>query len=207
MCAVIVALFWPFLFRHASHDLTDTRVILRSICAGWGVAVLLALVAFGMLRRRPAWYGIRMCRWRDVVAMVAAMAALLLVAAAVKWLFSVPFLPDYQRKLGTTPLPLRSLLVLTAGATEEFMYRGFALEELAALIGKRRLAALLSMACFTLAHTLRVGLSPALLLVGCAAAALTILYLWRRNLPACMLMHIIIDGIGLIIVPMAYRAQ
>jgi len=32
-------------------------------------------------------------------------------------------------------------------------------------------------------------------------AVLTVLYLWRRNLPACMLMHAIIDGFFLILVP------
>jgi len=33
-------------------------------------------------------------------------------------------------------------------------------------------------------------------------AALTLLYLWRRNLPVCMLMHAIVDGIFVILVPM-----
>jgi uncharacterized protein len=207
MSGVIIALFWPFLFIHASHDLTGTRVIVRSISAEWGVALLLALIAFRTLRRRPSWFGIGMFGWRDVLAMVAALAGLFLLAGALRWYFSIPSSREYLRKLGAIPLSLRALLVLTAGITEEFMYRGFALEELAALIGKRRLAALVSMVCFTAAHSVRVGLSPALLLVGCAGAVLTILYLWRRNLPVCMLMHVIVDGIGIIVVPAVYRAH
>jgi membrane protease YdiL (CAAX protease family) len=206
MFGVIIALFWPFLFIYASHDLTDIRVIVRSILADWGVALLLALIAFGTLRRRASWFGIGMFGWRDVLAMLAVLAGLFLLGGAVRWYFSMPSSPEYLRKMGAIPLSLRALLVLTAGITEEFMYRGFALEELAALIGKRRLAALVSMVCFTAAHSARVGLSPTLLLVGCAGAVLTILYLWRRNLPVCMLMHVIVDGIGILVVPAVYRA-
>lgn len=207
MFGVILAIFWPYLFIHASHDLADVRVIVRTICAEWGVALLLALIAFGTLRRRSSWFGIGWFGWRDLLAMVAALAGLFLLAGAVRWCFSFPSSPEDLLRLGAVPLSLRAVLVLTAGITEEFMYRGFALEELAALIGKRRLAALVSMVCFTVAHSVRVGLSPTLLLVGCAGAVLTILYLWRRNLPVCMLMHVIVDGIGIIVVPAVYRGH
>lgn len=207
MSGVIIALFWPFLFIHGSHDLTDIRVIVRTICADWGVVLLLALIAFGALGRRPSGFGIRMFHGRDALAMLAASAGLFLLAGAVRWYFSIPSSGEYLRKLGELPLLLRAGLVLTAGITEEFMYRGFALEELAALMGKRRLAAVVSVVCFTAAHSARVGFSPTLLLVGCAGAVLTILYLWRRNLPVCMLMHVIVDGIGLIVVPAVYGAR
>ena len=204
---VILALAWPLLFIRTSHDLTDARVLVRSISVDWGVALILALIGFRMLRRRPSWFGMGMFGWREVLAMVAAMAALYLFAGAVSWYFSNPFSREQLRKLDALPLLLRAGLVLTAGITEEFMYRGFALEELAALIGKRRLAALVSAVCFTAVHAIRVGLSPELLMVGGAGATLTILYLWRRNLPVCMLMHAIVDGIGIIVVPAVYRAH
>src|SRR5450631_1068776 len=93
LCAVfgvIIALFWPFLFIHGSHDLTDIHVIVRSIFADWGVALILALIAFGTLRRRPSWFGIGMFGWRDLLAMVAALVGLFLLAGAVTWYFSIP---------------------------------------------------------------------------------------------------------------------
>src|ERR1035437_3816635 len=117
MSGVIIALFWPFLFIYASHDLTDPRVIVRTICAEWGVALLLALIAFGTLRRRPSWFGIGMFGWRDVLAMVATLAGLFLLGGAVRWYFSMPSSPEYLRKLGAIPLWLRALVVLTAGIT------------------------------------------------------------------------------------------
>jgi membrane protease YdiL (CAAX protease family) len=103
--------------------------------------------------------------------------------------------------LAAVSLPLRIALVLTAGIAEEFIYRGFAIEELGEVLGSRWAAALASWVCFTIAHGGRYGFSPALLLPGAAGAMLTILYLWRHNLLACMLMHIIIDGVGIIVVP------
>src|SRR6185312_13574777 len=81
------------------------------------------------------------------------------------------------------PLSLRADLVLTAGICEEFIYRGFAIEELGALAGSRWLAALVSLIFFTLPHARLYGFSSALIL------------------PA-MLMHAIVDGIFVILVPM-----
>ena len=65
------------------------------------------------------------------------------------------------------PLSLRAGLVLTAGICEEFIYRGFAIEELGALAGSRWLAALISL-IFSLCRTpgctafLRHSFSPLL---------------------------------------------
>lgn len=82
------------------------------------------------------------------------------------------------------------------------MYRGFGIEELARFTGTRWIAGLLSLVFFTLAHVGRYGWGPALLTPAVPGAALTLLYLWRRNLPLCMLMHAIIDGIFVILAPL-----
>ena len=207
-CGVILALAWPLLFIRANHHLFDVHSVVRAICAEWSVALVLALVAFAIQRQPVSWCGMGMFHWRDLLAMLAALAGLFLFAGAVSWYFSVPPPPrEHLRELAALPLALRAALVLTAGIAEEFIYRGFAIEELAALIGKRRLAALISMVCFTAAHSLRNGLSPALAMVAGGGAALTVLYLWRRNLPVCMLLHVVVDVIGLIVVPAVYRAH
>jgi membrane protease YdiL (CAAX protease family) len=58
-----------------------------------------------------------------------------------------------------------------------------------------------SLILFTVAHSGLYGFSAALILPGIAGAMITLLYLWRRNLPVCMLMHGIIDAIPLLVVP------
>jgi membrane protease YdiL (CAAX protease family) len=198
---VIFALFWPVLFIRASHDLTDVHVVIRTIGLEWGATLVLAAIGFGALRRSASWYRIGMFGWRDALAMLVALPITFCLAGLVAWYFSIPVAQNQLQKLAAVPLLLRAGLVLTAGIAEEFMYRGFAIEELAALIGNRRLAALASFVCFTVAHIGRYGLSPRLLMVAVAGAILTILYLWSRNLPVCMLLHAVVDGIGIIVVP------
>lgn len=104
-------------------------------------------------------------------------------------------------KLAAVPLGLRIALVLTAAICEEFMYRGYGIEELTYLTGNRWLAGFLSWLVFTVSHVGLYGVSRALIIPALVGAVLTALYLWRRNLPACMLMHALMDGIFLILVP------
>ena len=204
---VIFALFWPLLFIRASHDLTDVPVVVRTICLEWAVVLVLAVIGFRVQKRRPSWYCVGMFGWRDALLMLALLPIVFCFSGLVSWFFSIPVPHDQIQKLAAVPLLLRAGLVLTAGITEEFMYRGFAIEELAALIGKRRLAALVSLVGFTVGHIGRYGLTPMLLMPAGAGAVLTILYLWRRNLPVCMLLHAIVDGIGIIVVPAVMAAQ
>jgi membrane protease YdiL (CAAX protease family) len=81
------------------------------------------------------------------------------------------------------------------------MYRGFGIEELALLTGHRWLAGSLSLVFFTLAHAGLYGFSAALAIPGLTGAVLTLLYLWRRNLWSCILMHLLIDGLFFVLVP------
>jgi membrane protease YdiL (CAAX protease family) len=198
---VSLALGWPLASIRAGHNLTNAGDDLRTICVEWAVVLGLAAVAFWTQGRRPSWLGIKMSGWRDVLAMVAALAGTFVLGGVVHQFVAMPADWVDTRALSAVSLPLRIALVLTAGMAEEFMYRGFAIEELGELLGNRRIAALVSWGCFTIAHGGRYGFSPALLLPGAAGATLTILYLWRHNLPVCMSMHIIIDGVGIILVP------
>jgi len=111
------------------------------------------------------------------------------------------------QKLAAVPVGLRIAVVLTAAICEEFIYRGFGIEELAYLTGKRWLAGLLSLTLFTVSHAGLYGISVALIIPGLVGAVLTGLYLWRRNLLSCILMHAIIDGIFVVVIPAAMPAK
>jgi uncharacterized protein len=92
----------------------------------------------------------------------------------------------------------RLLLVLRAAVYEEVVYRGYLIERLSELTGKRMLAAVISWALFTLAHWSGWGAAQ-LLVAGFAGAILTALYLWRRDLASNMLAHFITDGVGFLL--------
>jgi len=89
------------------------------------------------------------------------------------------------------PMWLLALISLRAGVLEELMYRAYAINRLEFLTGNRWLAVMLPLLVFTLVHSpqgLR-GISLALM----AGVVLTAIYLWKRNLWACMTIHFLVD--------------
>ncbi|MFT4098429.1 MAG: CPBP family intramembrane metalloprotease [Rhodoblastus sp.] len=98
------------------------------------------------------------------------------------------------------PLWLRLFMLITAGVVEEALYRGFAIERLTALTGRRWLAALIALAAFVAAHLPFWGMGAIVTpLVG--GGFFTLVYLWRRDLVACMVAHLAVDSVGLLIAP------
>lgn len=98
------------------------------------------------------------------------------------------------------PLWLRLFMLITAGVVEEALYRGFAIERLTALTGRRWLAALIALVAFVAAHVPFWGASAiATPIVG--GGFFTLVYLWRRDLTACMVAHIAVDSVGLLLAP------
>ena len=98
------------------------------------------------------------------------------------------------------PLWLRLFMLITAGVVEEALFRGFAIERLTALTGKRWLAATIALAAFVAAHVPFWGAGAiATPIVG--GGFFTLVYLWRRDLIACMVAHLAVDSVGLLIAP------
>ena len=98
------------------------------------------------------------------------------------------------------PLPFRIAVAAAAGVIEEILYRGYAIERLTALIGRRWVAAVLALAAFALAHVPFWGWAGiATPLLG--GAFFTAIYLWRRDLVACIVAHSTIDLIGIVLLP------
>lgn len=88
----------------------------------------------------------------------------------------------------------RWAVVITAGVTEEILFRGYPIERLTELTGQLWLAALIPLIVFTLAHLSGWSLGH---LVGVlfGGGLLTGLYLWQRDLIACMIAHTLIDAL------------
>ena len=89
------------------------------------------------------------------------------------------------------PLWMLAIISLRAGVLEELFYRAYAINRLDFLTGRRWVAVTLPLLVFSLVHSsqgLR-GISIAFM----AGAILTVLFLWKRNLWACMIVHFLVD--------------
>ncbi len=93
----------------------------------------------------------------------------------------------------TIPAGLLFFSVLTAAVTEEVFFRGYAIERLERLTGRTWIAGLISLFFFVIAHAGGWNLTHILGVVLPLGATLTVLYVWRRNLPFVMIAHFLVD--------------
>lgn len=91
------------------------------------------------------------------------------------------------------PLLAVIALVITAGITEEILFRAYPIERISTLTGHRWIGALISLAIFITPHLTFFSLDW-LIYQGPGTLAIYALYLWRRNLYACMTLHILINA-------------
>lgn len=172
----------------------------------WVLALgLLGLVLFWEERTLGS-IGIKKMTWRDALWGVVGF-----VIGAFSFVLTTPLVSALG--LGTTsggiarlaqmPLALRVVIVITAGVTEEILFRGYPIERLNELTGSLGLAALIAYEAFVLLHIPFWGPGGAIQ-IGAWSIVVTLLYVWRRNLPACMLMHILNDAYAFLLLPMLF---
>jgi membrane protease YdiL (CAAX protease family) len=106
---------------------------------------------------------------------------------------------ELQRSLLRLPFGHRCFVVATAAVTEEVLFRGYAIGVGQHLLGSVGLACVLSIAAFTLGH-LRWGLAHLIPVFVCALV-ITLLFMLTQNLWACIIVHAILDGVGVLVMP------
>jgi len=84
--------------------------------------------------------------------------------------------------------------VVTAAVTEEVVFRGYALERLIEWTGRRWLSAVTTLAVFVAIHVPGWSQAHVLGVVLPLGAALTGLYLWKRNLPFVITVHLVVNA-------------
>jgi uncharacterized protein len=170
---------------------------------GWVLAALCVVLAATISPSGIASLGIRAVSTETLV---------LGVVTAVGTLLSFAAIGAFQRAMGrpnadiamfarvTALPPLNKLfLVVTAGVTEEILYRGYAIGLGRDLFGSVWVAATLSLLVFTLAHL--NWRASHLISVAVAGGALTILFVLSRDLAACILAHTLVDGVAVALMP------
>lgn len=207
---LFVALGLPFvidglgLFFGARHteSLTPSRAGLF-IVEEWAVVIVLLAIVFLWEKQSLASIGIKEMSWQDV-----SWGVIGFIVGAFSFFLTIPVVNALG--LGTTsggilelaqiPIPLRVGIVLTAGITEEILFRGYPIERLYSLTNRLGLSALIAYAAFVLLHIPFWGLGGAIQ-IGVWSIVITILYVKRRNLLACILMHILNDAYAFILLP------
>jgi membrane protease YdiL (CAAX protease family) len=175
----------------------------RGIALQWFATLVVALIAFRGLGLGFRDLGIRVPRLMDwLVMVIVLMISVVSVGLVAKLFPGAENSRSAVNQLSSLHLPIRILLVGTAGICEEFLFRGYGIEVLARFTKDRRVAGLLALFFFGIAHAGIVGWTTQLIFPFLMGAFLTLLYLLRGNLVIAMVMHSLIDTIGIILVPL-----
>lgn len=159
----------------------------------WNVLAAVSLVGYMFLvERRPlSSIGLRKPCAKDVE------WALYLFGAYMAWQWIIitffPPAPDPGTET-ITSLPLAAVLgiIVSAAVFEEILYRGYPIERLSELTGRRWIAYAVTVPLFVSPHLVFFG-PQWLWTAGVGTIAIYVLYAKTRNLPACMLLHLCVN--------------
>jgi membrane protease YdiL (CAAX protease family) len=143
--------------------------------------------------RRPGWSTFV---WG--IALWAALYLLPLVTTPLTNALGAPGLEEGVQRLAAIPVWFRLAVGVTGGVIEELLYRGYAVERLATITGRRWLGGAISAVVFGLAHIPTWGLGFALGADLPFGIVMTAFYLWRRDLLANMLAHSAGVGVAMV---------
>ncbi len=148
--------------------------------------------------------GLRTFNWRSV-AWGGAFAAFLIwiyspVLAKAMAVAGISWFEEGLGKARALPSWYLIIAILIGGTVEEFLYRGYAIERLLWITGNVWIAGLISVFAFGLAHVPVWGWGAALTTVLSGSIA-TAFYLWRKDLLANIIAHIVTDLAGIVLPP------
>jgi membrane protease YdiL (CAAX protease family) len=143
------------------------------------------------------WDGLRPFLKRVVVGLVVTLGANIVFAPVHQW-FGTENIESEMAEYEDTSIPERLFIAVTAGVTEELLYRGYALERLEDETDRPALAAGGSILAFVLAHKSDQWGWKSLPLIAQPATLVTVLYMRSRDLLAVMTVHALNDAIGLL---------
>jgi CAAX protease family protein len=170
---------------------------------GWVLAALCVVLAATISPSGISTLGVRSVSIETLVLGVVTAVGTLVLFAVIGFIQRAMGLPNadiamFARVTALAPLH-KLLLVVTAGVTEEILYRGYAIGLGQVLFGSVWVAASLSLLVFTLAHL--NWRASHLISVAVAGGAVTVLFVLSRDLNACILAHALVDGVAVALMP------
>jgi membrane protease YdiL (CAAX protease family) len=162
----------------------------------WAWVVGMLLYVRRVERRPLSSIGFRALGVRDgMIAILAGILILALLCLILLVIFPALHWSESSQVASVLALPywLNVLIVVRAAVAEEILFRGYPMERLEELTGSRAVAGVVTCAVFTLDHVGFWGWHH-IFIAGSAGAALTVLYLWRRNIWVNMIAHFMVDA-------------
>jgi uncharacterized protein len=195
--AILTALFGPPLVVLLSNWLFGRNptlaieVILEVLFWGFPAFVVWVIVRY---ERLPlASIGLRRPDWSTLIAGVLVWIGLhFLLPLITQPLVSAFGTSGFDAGLNAVarrPVWFRVIGGLTAGIVEETLYRGYALERLGAITGRRWFGGAISAVIFGVAHIPFWGVGFALAVDLPFGIVMTVFYLWKRDLVSNMIAH------------------
>jgi membrane protease YdiL (CAAX protease family) len=176
-----------------------------AIAGEWVIALFLLFFWIPKIEHRKFdSIGFRIFRFKYVWISIVAYVIYILISLGVEpGLKSIGLqsLRDLSPTLNDYGFPLLFGLFLTGTFVEEIFYRGYIIERVTELTGRRWLAGIISWLTFSLVHIRFFGLGPTIE-VAVFAAIVVILYTRTKNIWPAIITHGISDLIGFIIGPM-----
>jgi membrane protease YdiL (CAAX protease family) len=164
--------------------------LIVEIAVKWLWTIALAAIVFRIERRPREFLQWRGFSFKGALEAFVSLLAALVLAAMLRQLIHEP--PEGVGEAEPAALAMRLAGAITAGICEEFMYRGFLIEEAGEWMRSRKLAGVFATVVFAAAHWDR-GWVAAMIGPGLIGTALTVTYFRQRSLPLCMVMHSLID--------------
>jgi uncharacterized protein len=166
------------------------RAVIISAGNNWLLAMVLVLIVLFWEKRPLKSIGLRMPKSADVLPAFGALVAFYLIGFVGNSLGSASN-PKAFPIFYALPRLVR-LWMLSVLVCEEIMFRGYFIERFEQLTGRTWIATALSCILFGLAHASGWGFGY-IFVVAAVGASYATLYVWRRNLPACMIVHFVTD--------------
>jgi membrane protease YdiL (CAAX protease family) len=178
---------------------------LVTMASKWGrVAAIVGVVLF-VEGRSLSSIGLRGLRWKDLLIGIGTLIGLLVVNSVLQSVLSALGIDvgagEVLLRMAEMSFVFNAAVAVTAGVTEEVLYRGAAIERLEALTGHVSVAAILPAAVFVGGHLPEWGLGSGIVQLG-YVGVFTGVYLRFRRLGPVIFAHVLLDSIGLLVYPM-----
>ena len=160
----------------------------------WNIVAVSLLLLYILLVERRGLSSIRIVRptGKDLEWALILFGIHMGFAWLVRTLWPPPSSDSGSDEIAAMPLILVVALIISAAVFEEILFRGYPLERLTELTHHRWIALVVTVPLFVIPHLMFFG-PQWLLYQGSGTLVIYVLYLWRRNLVACMLLHLLIN--------------
>ncbi len=163
----------------------------------WGLAFLVLVFTRTIEKLPLSSIGWKPLSWKSAVMAIGLGVLLSLLVPVLTLLVSKIFPPSNS---GTITQVVSNyswwillLSVITAGITEEVLFRGYPLERLHEITGNKWISGVISLIFFVAIHATGWNIAHIIGVVIPLGIILTGLYFWQRNLLFVMIVHVVID--------------